>query len=158
MKRYDDIVVGSGISGLTMALILGMNGRKVLLLEKNPRIGGSVARFYKKGIPFDIGFHFTGGLQEGGILHDMLSALGIHDLLQPLFLSEDHANCVFIESENRQYEFPSNSLIEPANTDLSAADVRRRFYIFRRNVERTDKKSCVKNFIMRICDVLRGKA
>jgi phytoene dehydrogenase-like protein len=36
----------------------------------------------------------------------MLSALGIRDLIQPIFLSGDHANCVFIGSENRQYEFP----------------------------------------------------
>ncbi|MBI4709596.1 MAG: NAD(P)-binding protein [Nitrospirae bacterium] len=48
MKKYDDIVVGSGVSGLAMALILGMNGRRVLLLEKNPRIGGSVSRFYSR--------------------------------------------------------------------------------------------------------------
>ncbi len=106
MKKYDDIVVGSGISGLTMALILGMNGRRVLLLEKNPRIGGSVSRFYKKGIPFDTGFHFTGGLQKNGILDDMLSVLGIRDSIRPIFLSEDNANCFYFESENRLYEIP----------------------------------------------------
>ncbi len=106
MKKYDDIVVGSGISGLTMALILGMNGRKVLLLEKSPRIGGSVARFHKMGVPFDTGFHFTGGLNRNGILHDILSVLGIRDLIQPIFLSEDKAHCFFFESENRLYEIP----------------------------------------------------
>ncbi|RJQ13963.1 MAG: NAD(P)/FAD-dependent oxidoreductase [Nitrospiraceae bacterium] len=106
MKRYDDIVVGSGISGLTMALILGMNGRKVLLLEKNPFIGGSISRFYKNGIPFDTGFHFTGGLQKGGILYDILTVLEVRDLIRPIFLSQDRANCFFIESEGRQYEVP----------------------------------------------------
>jgi len=106
MKKYDDIVVGSGISGMTMALILGMNGRKVLLLEKNPSIGGSVARFYKNGIPFDTGFHFTGGLQKDGLLYDILSVLEIRDLVRPIFLSQDRANCFFIESEGRQYEVP----------------------------------------------------
>jgi all-trans-retinol 13,14-reductase len=106
MKKYDDIVVGSGISGMTMALILGMNGRKALLLEKNPSIGGSVARFYKNGIPFDTGFHFTGGLQKGGILYDILSVLEVRDLVRPVFLSQDHANCFFIESEGRLYEVP----------------------------------------------------
>ncbi|MEK7308078.1 MAG: NAD(P)-binding protein, partial [Nitrospirota bacterium] len=106
MKKYDDIVVGGGISGLTMALILGMNGHKVLLLEKNPHIGGSISRFYKKGIPFDTGFHFTGGLDRSGILHDILSVLGIRDLIQPIFLSEDNAHCFFLESENRLYEIP----------------------------------------------------
>ncbi|MBI4848351.1 MAG: NAD(P)/FAD-dependent oxidoreductase [Nitrospirae bacterium] len=106
MQKYDDIVVGSGISGLTMALILGMNGRKVLLLEKSPRIGGSVSRFYKKGVPFDTGFHFTGGLHKNGLLYDMLSVLGIRDLIQPVFLSEENANSFFFEPEGRLYEIP----------------------------------------------------
>ena len=77
MKRYDDIVVGSGISGMTLALLLGLNGHSVLLVEKNRRIGGSMARFYRNGIPFDTGFHFTGGFYRNGILHDMLRVLGI---------------------------------------------------------------------------------
>ncbi len=106
MERYDDIVVGSGISGMTMALILGMNGRKVLLLEKTPRIGGAVARFYKKGIPFDTGFHFTGGLQKGGILYDILSVLEIRDLIRPVFLSPHNAYSFFFESDGSQYEIP----------------------------------------------------
>lgn len=106
MKKFDDVVVGSGISGLTMALFLGMNGRRVLLLEKSPRIGGSLTVFYKNGIPFDTGFHFTGGLQTGGMLYDMLSALGLYDLIQPVFLPEDNANSFYFESENRAYEFP----------------------------------------------------
>lgn len=106
MKKYDDIVVGSGIGGLTMALFLAMNNRKVLLLEKAPHIGGSISVFYRNGIPFDTGFHFTGGLHEGGMLHDILSVLGIYDLIQPVFLSEDNATSFFFESENRSYEVP----------------------------------------------------
>ena len=106
MKKYDDVVVGSGISGLTMTLFLAMNGRKVLLLEKSPRIGGSLTVFSRDGVPFDTGFHFTGGLQKGGLLHDMLSALGIYDSIQPVFLPEDNANSFFLESENRLYEIP----------------------------------------------------
>jgi phytoene dehydrogenase-like protein len=83
-----------------------MNGRRVLLLEKSPRIGGSIARFYKKGIPFDTGFHFTGGLQKDGILYDLLSVLEIRDLIQPVFLSPDNAHSFFFESEGRRYEVP----------------------------------------------------
>lgn len=107
MKKYDDIVVGSGISGLTMALIIGMNGRKVLLLEKEPRIGGSVARFYRKGVPFDIGFHFTGGLHEGGILHEILTALDLNEFIQPVFYSGESATSYIFESENKYFELPN---------------------------------------------------
>ena len=40
MKRYDAIVVGGGVNGLTTAACLGKSGQKVLLLEKNDAVGG----------------------------------------------------------------------------------------------------------------------
>ncbi len=107
MKKYDDIVVGSGISGLTLALLLGMNGHSVLLLEKSPRIGGSIARFYKNGIPFDTGFHFTGGFYKNGILHDMLTILDIHDFIKPIYLSREKNNRVVFEAEQAAYDLPT---------------------------------------------------
>jgi len=107
MKKYDDIVVGSGISGLTMTLLLAMGGRRVLLLEKGPHIGGSLARFSKRGISFDTGFHFTGGLQEGGILANILSFLGIREFIEPIFLSETFRNQFFFETEGKQFELAS---------------------------------------------------
>ncbi len=107
MKKYDDIVVGSGVSGLTMSLLLAMNGRSVLLLEKAPHIGGSLSRFRKKGIPFDTGFHFTGGLHDGGILTDILLFLGIRDFIEPIFLSEPWRNQFVFEKEGKLFEHPS---------------------------------------------------
>jgi len=107
VKKYDHIVVGSGVSGLTMTLLLAMNGRSVLLIEKAPAIGGSLARFFKKGVPFDTGFHFTGGLHEGGILSDMLSFLGIRDAIEPLFLSEACRNQFIFEKAGKRFELPS---------------------------------------------------
>lgn len=107
MKKYDDIVVGSGISGLTMSLLLAMSGRRVLLLEKNPRIGGSLSRFARRGIRFDTGFHFTGGLHEGGVLSDILSFLGMRDLIEPIYLSGPWKNQFVFEREGRRFEHPS---------------------------------------------------
>ncbi len=106
MRKYDDIVIGSGISGLTMSLLLGLSGRKVMLLEKSPRIGGSIARFYKRGVPFDVGFHFTGGFQKGGLLYEMFSLLGMSDLIEPIFFPQEGAGCVFLESINKEFVHP----------------------------------------------------
>lgn len=106
MKKYDTIVVGSGISGMTMALLLTLNGQKVMLLEKNPRIGGSMARFYRGKVPFDVGFHFTGGLQERGILYNLLSILGLKDLVEPIFLNEECASCFIFEQDEKIYTLP----------------------------------------------------
>ncbi len=107
MNRYDHIVVGSGASGLAMSLLLATNGNKVLLLEKAPHIGGSLSRFSRGGIAFDTGFHFTGGLHEGGILSDILSVLGIRDAIQPVFLSETSENQFIFESHDKRYEHAS---------------------------------------------------
>ena len=106
MKKYDDIVVGSGISGLTLALLLGLNGHRVLLLEKNPHIGGALTRFYREGIPFDTGFHFTGGFYKNGIFHDMLTVLGIRDYIQPIFFSDEQCNQFVFESEQVVCDMP----------------------------------------------------
>jgi phytoene dehydrogenase-like protein len=49
-KNYDAIVVGAGHNGLTNATYLARSGLKVLLLEKNPWIGGAaVSREIEKG-------------------------------------------------------------------------------------------------------------
>jgi len=105
MNKYDDIVVGSGISGLTTALILGMNKRKVLLLEKAPTIGGSLSRFYKKGIPFDTGFHFSGGFSKDTVLSDMLSVLSINDDIQPEFITSPENNRFIFENNKESFMF-----------------------------------------------------
>ena len=107
MKKYDNIVVGSGVSGLTAALLLALHGGKVLLVEKAPRIGGSLCRFRRQGVPFDTGFHFTGGLHPGGLLHRMLSVLGLTEAVQPVFMSSRRTHHFVFESENRAFEMPS---------------------------------------------------
>jgi len=106
MKKYDDLVVGSGISGLTATLLLAMSGHKVLLLEKAPRIGGSLARYSRQGIPFDTGFHFTGGFAGNRLLHDMLTALGIRDAISPVFLHGEGANQFCLAPSGRTFELP----------------------------------------------------
>ena len=47
MKKYDAIVIGAGHNGLTNAAYLAMAGLDVLVLEKNPYIGGSTVSLEK---------------------------------------------------------------------------------------------------------------
>lgn len=97
--KYDHVVVGAGISGLTSAALLARDGKKVLLIEKAPAVGGSMVRFSLNGIPFETGFHFTGGLAPGGLLHDMLKVLGVDEAIQPLpFSGTDGTRFVFEDS------------------------------------------------------------
>lgn len=50
-KTYDYLIVGSGISGATIARLLTDSGKKVLVLEARNEIGGNIATKVIDGIP-----------------------------------------------------------------------------------------------------------
>src|SRR6185312_4658193 len=106
MKIYDYIVVGSGITGLTAARVLSQHGKSVLLLEKATILGGSLARFRVEGIPYDVGFHFTGGFTDNrdGVLDYMLSLLGVRDQIHPLFFPRDASHKMIFPTLNASYD------------------------------------------------------
>ena len=117
MKKYDHIVVGSGISGLSAALLLAQGGKRVLVVEKAAELGGSLLRFRRGGIPFDTGFHFTGGLQPGGLLTRMLECLGLEKAIIPLFPRGDCSQRVVFEQSGSLYTLPSG--IDALRTQLA---------------------------------------
>lgn len=53
--KYDVIVIGAGFGGLSCATKLAKHGKKVLLLEKNPHVGGTSHIFYRTGYAFPMG-------------------------------------------------------------------------------------------------------
>lgn len=63
-NMYDIIVIGSGISGLTCACVLGRLGKKVLVIEKHDRPGGCLHTFRSQGFKFSSGNHYIGHLDE----------------------------------------------------------------------------------------------
>ncbi|HHK41603.1 MAG TPA: FAD-binding protein, partial [Planctomycetaceae bacterium] len=57
-SKYDVVVIGSGLAGLTSANILGRNGHKVCLLEQHYNFGGLATWFKRRGGHlFDISLH-----------------------------------------------------------------------------------------------------
>lgn len=106
MRKFDDIVVGSGISGMTLSLMLAEAGHSVLLVEKSRAIGGSMLRFYRDGVPFDTGFHFTGGFVGESFFRDMLEVLGIRDQIRPIFLDAPGSNRFVVESHDAEFDIP----------------------------------------------------
>ncbi len=72
-QKFDVIVVGAGIGGLTCASWLALAGKKVLVLEKNGFIGGRCASYIKQGFTVDYGIHAF-SLGERGPLHEVVRA------------------------------------------------------------------------------------
>src|SRR3954463_10916757 len=56
--KYDVVVIGSGLAGMTAANVLGRAGRRVLLVEQHYKLGG-MATWFKRpgGHIFDISLH-----------------------------------------------------------------------------------------------------
>ena len=58
--RYDAIVIGSGLGGMTTALLLAEHGRRVVMLERHYVLGGFTHVFRRKGFEWDVGVHYVG--------------------------------------------------------------------------------------------------
>ena len=63
--RYDAVVVGSGLAGLTAANRLARAGRRVLLAEQHSQLGGLATYFRRRHHLFDVALHgFPIGMQK----------------------------------------------------------------------------------------------
>lgn len=78
-KKYDAIVIGSGMGGLVASALLARRGWKSLLLEKEKQAGGYVVSFKRGGFTFDATGAFVGGCQEGGPFYQILREVGAHE-------------------------------------------------------------------------------
>jgi len=76
------VVTGSGITGLTAALLLARQGHDVTVVEAGARVAPLLRGFCREGLYFDTGFHCGGGLHAGGVLRRWLRALGVEKHLQ----------------------------------------------------------------------------
>jgi all-trans-retinol 13,14-reductase len=79
---FDVVVIGSGMGGLSSALLLAKEGFKVCVLEQHYRPGGCLHRFFRDKVPYDTGFHYLGGVEGEGTFAKYLRYLGVFDKLK----------------------------------------------------------------------------
>lgn len=99
-KKFDYLVVGSGISGMTAALLFARTGASVCVLEKSSVTGGSMQRFCRNGCPLDTGFHFTTSLT--GAFGDMFHFLGMKEHLREIEVDKK----IYLAESKRMFHLP----------------------------------------------------
>jgi phytoene desaturase len=70
-EKYPIIIIGGGIGGLTTAILLAKKGYKVVIYEKNQRIGGKMAEIYTNGFRWGIG---PSVITMRNVIEDLFSA------------------------------------------------------------------------------------
>ncbi|MDR0713181.1 MAG: NAD(P)/FAD-dependent oxidoreductase [Bacteroidales bacterium] len=80
-RKYDVVIIGSGLGGLACGYILSKNGYKVAVLEKNRQFGGCLQNFVRKGAKFETGMHYIGSVSPGQTLNQFFKYLSLLDAL-----------------------------------------------------------------------------
>ncbi len=102
-KKYDIVIIGSGLGGLVSANILARHGYSVCVLEKNNQFGGNLQTFVRDKKIFDTGVHYIGGLEEGQNLYQYFRYLGIIDDLNLQKLDEDKFDVITFDGNKEEY-------------------------------------------------------
>ncbi len=85
---FDVIIIGAGMGGLTAGNILVKKGYKVLIIEKNPKVGGYCVNFNRKDYRFDTNIHWINGCGEGGMINEILKKFDAENSMEFIPLKE----------------------------------------------------------------------
>lgn len=103
-KRYDTIIIGSGISGMAAGIMLAKEGEQVLVVEQHSIAGGLTQTYVRKGNIFPTGVHRLGSLKPGQPLWYYFKYLGLMEALDLVRLDDDCFERVFFPGDN--YKIP----------------------------------------------------
>lgn len=102
--RYDVVIIGSGISSLTCAVLLAKRGKSVCVLEQYNKPGGYMHCFSRGGARFDTGAHYVGAMGEDQPFRVLLEYLGVFD--ETLFAPLDPEGFDVLSFPDRKIELP----------------------------------------------------
>ncbi len=118
MNDFDDIVIGSGMSGLAVGSLLAKSGRRVAVLEAHDEPGGYAHTFRMKDYRFCAQVHYIFNCGEGESVHALLSKLGVADEVPFVRLDPEGFDHIVVAGERFRI---------PNGLDKSCARLARRF-------------------------------
>lgn len=86
--KYDIIIIGAGLGGLTAGAKLAKEGKKVLLLEQHDRPGGCATTFDRKDYTLEVGLHEMDGPHAKDLKVRIFRDIGINERVTLLALPE----------------------------------------------------------------------
>jgi all-trans-retinol 13,14-reductase len=103
MKKFDVLIIGTGMGGLVCGNILAKQGYTVCMVEKNKQLGGCLQIYVRDRVIFDSGVHYIGGLDKGQNLYQIFKYLGLMDnlKLEKMDLAFDR---VLLDGEEKEYK------------------------------------------------------
>lgn len=118
MKRYDVVIIGSGLGGLACGAVLSKEGYNVCVLEKNQLPGGCFQSFRRNGRILDTGIHYIGSMDEGEILRQYFSYFGILDSLKMRRMDEEAFDLIYYRGKAYPYAMGHTRFIETLSREF----------------------------------------
>ena len=125
MPDPDVIIIGGGIAGLTCGCLLAKSGLKVLLIEKNQKVGGCCTSFERDGFSFDLSVQSIGECQKGGRIWRLLEKLSLLDKIH--FIPLEPA---------REYHFPGRKITQSSRLETHIETLAALFPKERKGIEK----------------------
>jgi all-trans-retinol 13,14-reductase len=80
--KYDVLIIGAGLGGLTAGAKLSREGKKVLLIEQHDRPGGCATTFRRHEFTLEVGLHELHGPSPTEIKTKIFNELGVFEEVQ----------------------------------------------------------------------------
>ncbi len=100
--KYDTIIIGGGLAGLTAGATLSKFGKKVLLLEQHYKPGGCATTFKRGDFIIEVGLHEMCGLSKNGAILNLFDMLEVKQNVEFLQVPELYA----VLADQEKFVFP----------------------------------------------------
>ena len=102
INKFNTVIIGSGLGGLTAGATLAKLGKKVLVLEQHYIPGGCATNFKRKDFIMEVGLHEMNGFHDKDIKAQVFDLLEVNKFIQFVQVPE----LFHVTSANSSFTFP----------------------------------------------------